>query len=767
MVADEYYNDYLSEKLELVFNGNGNVVFENFLMKNKKKSNVVVKENTNYNIAKEISLDEFLDIFPYIEKESIYLYRPQAIKLDNGIVGVRVKTGWYFPHFNITLDCDIDHFRYFKNGFFSIGHFLFDPNGQLIYKATKTNQQSGCFDKYNNKHFIYTPDDENDTKKLIDFKGKVFIEDNSYTTIIKDQCYYEHEKTSHFLGEKMTSYKVTLKSGDPFCNGTPQRFIKSLNGCEIFSSTPDFIRCSDTMVCGRNLRVIPKNGVPLEHGKTYEKVSLLNDKYIAAGNLYESMIYDIYGKKVSFLKFSNVEEYGKDKIKCRSTEGNEFIILEDGSFFSQKGYEKINLIDDDYATVKENNKYYIIGREGNKIHCNGIIPYKSVFRYNTIFTLGNKNIVVKKTKQLKEANVRKKLFGGYTCTYKGENINIKYKPVMFYGNTNVLCINNKKQLYIYNVAKDEYELLGDLTDVHYNNFMIEANGKILFSYKDKLLDITNFYKRRLSYLDKIKFNKDIGEILTDEEFKEQYKDELQLLQAKSDYEQFQREEKQRETKKIMAKKISKEKQKNAEILAKQRQKKEIIDGIAKKKEENARIEEGIENCIKQFHEVYKEYREYKNARDPNNKDSLPLLNPDGIFVTCGDHKEIHKDFENYLDMFDLSNQTFENVKVAGLNFEGSNARFNPQVVYQKDLSNCNLNGIFFSPFTDFTGVKLYGATLSYDNDDRTIDMFNSSIKKSFCDENTKINGKTVEEFFNEEKHDDVYQKKLVPMLPRR
>ena len=189
--------------------------------------------------------------------------------------------------------------------------------------------------------------------------------------------------------------------------------------------------------------------------------------------------------------------------------------------------------------------------------------------------------------------------------------------------------------------------------------------------------------------------------------------------------------------------------------------------LQKKKEENARIEEGIENCIKQFHEVYKEYREYKNARDPNNKDSLPLLNPDGIFVTCGDHKEIHKDFENYLDMFDLSNQTFENVKVAGLNFEGSNARFNPQVVYQKDLSNCNLNGIFFSPFTDFTGVKLYGATLSYDNDDRTIDMFNSSIKKSFCDENTKINGKTVEEFFNEEKHDDVYQKKLVPMLPRR
>ncbi len=747
MVADEYYNDYLSEKLELVFNKNGIVAFDNFLMKNKKEINAGVKEKTDYTIAKDISLDEFLDIYPNIKKKSISLNRPQAIKLDNGIVGVRLKKGWYFPEFNITLDCDIDHFRYFNNGFFSIGHNLFDSNRCLLYKATKTYPQSGCFDIYNNNYFIYKPDNENDTKKLIDFKGKIFKEDNSYTTIIKDQCYYEHKKSSHLLGEKITSYKVTLKSGSPFCNGESLSFIKDINGCKIFSSTPDFIKCSDTMVYGKNLRVILKSGVPLEHGKPYKRVSLLNDNFIAVGNLYQYMIYDMYGRKVTGLKFSTAEKYGKDKIKCRSTEGNEYILLEDGSFFAQKGYDKINLIDDNYATVKENNKYYIVGKEGNIVHCNGIIPYKSVFRYNNIFILGNKNIVIKKTKQLKEANVQKKLLGGYTCTYKGENIKIKYKPVMFYSNTNVLCINNKKQLYIYNVAKEEYEPLGYITDVHYNNFMIEANGKILFSYKDKLLDITNFYKRRLSYLEKIKFNKDVGEILTDKEFKEKYKDELQLLQAKSDYEQIKSEEKQREAKKIMAKQIK--------------------DDIAKRKEENAQIEAGIDSCLKQFHEIYKKYSEYKNARDPKNIDSLPLLDSDGIFVTCGDHKEIHKDFVDYLDMFDLSNQTFENVKVAGLKFEESNARFNPQVVYQKDLSGCNLNGIFFSPFTDFTGVKLYGATLSYDNDDRTIDLFNPSIKKSFYDENTKINGKTVEEFFNEEKHDDVYQKKLTPKMPRR
>ena len=96
----------------------------------------------------------------------------------------------------------------------------------------------------------------------------------------------------------------------------------------------------------------------------------------------------------------------------------------------------------------------------------------------------------------------------------------------------------------------------------------------------------------------------------------------------------------------------------------------------------------------------------------------------------------------------------------GLNFEGSNVSFDPQVVYNKNLSESNFTGIYFSPFTDFTDVSIMGSTFSFDNNISTIDMFNSSIASSYYDDRTTINGKSVDEYLKVETYNKTVNRHL-------
>ena len=101
---------------------------------------------------------------------------------------------------------------------------------------------------------------------------------------------------------------------------------------------------------------------------------------------------------------------------------------------------------------------------------------------------------------------------------------------------------------------------------------------------------------------------------------------------------------------------------------------------------------------------------------------------------------------------------FKNVKVNGIDFSNSNVSimntlFNgnnldigldPQTVYGKDLSNCNFNGIYISPWVNFKGVNIKGASFSCDFDIKTLDIINPTIKDAIYDENTTYNGEPLE-----------------------
>lgn len=59
----------------------------------------------------------------------------------------------------------------------------------------------------------------------------------------------------------------------------------------------------------------------------------------------------------------------------------------------------------------------------------------------------------------------------------------------------------------------------------------------------------------------------------------------------------------------------------------------------------------------------------------------------------------------YNCFLDLHYLDFENVKVSGIDFSGTNATINPQKVYNKDMSNGIYDGLIFTS-KDFSNVNI-------------------------------------------------------------
>ena len=106
-----------------------------------------------------------------------------------------------------------------------------------------------------------------------------------------------------------------------------------------------------------------------------------------------------------------------------------------------------------------------------------------------------------------------------------------------------------------------------------------------------------------------------------------------------------------------------------------------------------------------------------------------VLDEDIFFIDVDDHKEISPMFINYLSIIDLSGFSFKNVKVSGVNFSNSNAYFNPQDVYNKDMSNSLFRGLDFN-VADFTGVNITNSDFT----DCIMDF--AKLENAIRDENT-------------------------------
>ena len=746
MVADEYYKNYLYGKLDLVFNENGDKTARNFGVESSKTSSNQI-DDKRYSTPVETSLEDIRRMFPAINSFMISDRRPYAVKLDNGIVCVKTNKGWFFPQLKLISDCVMDHIRLFDNGYFSIGPFLYNPDKEPIFKSDYSRTGNlGVYELYSDKYFYYKPNSGYEDPYLIDMNGKYVRFQYKYEKpIIKKQCILIKDSDYYNYGKLIPRYKVILTDGTVFLDGNTLSVFDELDDCLILADRLEYSGYFSRNCSSSDLYLILPNGKPLSSEMTYNSFKKINNKLIIAEKNSLYSIYNMEGKKITKESFRKVTPYGiHNQMICKGLDNKEYVLDEEGNFFSNKGYDLITLINQDYAQVRDNGEYFIVDKNGKKIHSNGKKVYEPLYLYNNIIVAGENKLIVVPDDRLEKANVQKNFFG-YTYNNGHETIHVKYQPVMLYGDYQALCVSNKKEFYLYNIMTKEYTKVGYISTIHYNESFIESHGNVLFPYNEKLLDITDYYNEKLSKKETIRFNSKVGEIQTKEEYVKENKGDLALLQVQQDLENEKKAEEHREAEKRMREKKAKEEAARKALLAKQEQERivrETAERKRKEEEENKALKNDYLAQMKELHKKLKELDQYIE---------IPRIPVNDLLIDCGDHKEINPAYVDYLDIVDLSHETFENVKMSGgLNFEGSNIRFDPQVVYNKNLSGSNFTGIYFSPFTDFTDVNIIGSTFSFDNDSSTIDMFNSSIASSYYDDTTTINGKSVDEYLKRE-----------------
>ena len=114
----------------------------------------------------------------------------------------------------------------------------------------------------------------------------------------------------------------------------------------------------------------------------------------------------------------------------------------------------------------------------------------------------------------------------------------------------------------------------------------------------------------------------------------------------------------------------------------------------------------LETILKQMESIEQELQ--RKQEEPSKR---IYIKDDQLFIQAGDHLEILPWYlENeLLPVINLSSNSFDNVKVSGIDFTGTNANIDPQTVYNKDMSHGIYDGLNFT-MKSFDGVNTDGAS---------------------------------------------------------
>lgn len=121
-------------------------------------------------------------------------------------------------------------------------------------------------------------------------------------------------------------------------------------------------------------------------------------------------------------------------------------------------------------------------------------------------------------------------------------------------------------------------------------------------------------------------------------------------------------------------------------------------------EEKRMIESEKDILLRQIEDLNNKLEELNNRSH-----GLIDVTEDILFNDLGEYKEIKEELLEDLVYLNLSNISFDNVKVSGINLSYINGVINPQTVYNKDMSNGCYDGVKFTS-NDFTGVNTDNST---------------------------------------------------------
>ena len=460
-------------------------------------------------------------------------------------------------------------------------------------------------------------------------------------------------------------------------------------------------------------------------------VGLHYDEPYPIGNglyVFKDAIYDKDAKLVkSFIDICN-KHVTVEKFRC----GYSIIHYSDYWFnimdsnlncISEKGFCYARQLSDKYFLVKTAKGYNVIDTNGRFL-LKKFCKYEDDICFSDCI-LNGKDEIVPLITEYGNYSVKKRMFmDSYLCRNKDDEkdvYDIKYQPLRMYGIRFCLCLNYEdKCIYMYDKFTDNYTRIGNAVNVKYskdNDFILEEFHTYMV-YEDNFIDISDFYFKNLRAGKAFSIRKGIpGPLMYDDFCFDNMEETRRIIKEEMDKyselkEKVRLEDEQKKIEKAKEDSIRKEKEKKGK-------KKEILLQLKS-------LVETLEN-------------EYSQDND------IERVEISNIFINVGDHIEINPMFINILKFIDLRVVSFTNVKMSNIDFRDTNIEFDPQLVYNKDLSGSNFEGLYIGPFMNFKGVNIKGCKFSEDNNPNTDDYLNLTFKDSIFDETTTYNGTPLTE----------------------
>ncbi len=319
----------------------------------------------------------------------------------------------------------------------------------------------------------------------------------------------------------------------------------------------------------------------------------------------------------------------------------------------------------------------------------------------------------------------KRMIIGYQCIGPNNSFKILSKPIKIYGSSFAICLD-KQELYIFNIKRNSYRKLGLMEDIEFDdNFIFDnKNKKVYLVYEEQIVDITKYYYQNIIGKKEITISSGVKDILSRDSFFFKNEEEIKEFWKKEE----KKNAKIREEQEIKA-------QEQRAIDMKNKAEQEAIDDINEQEE----ILNSIQGQVARLDELQKKTGKVIKIKFKN------------VIIDVDDHKEINPLYIKLglLKNIDFSIVDLKNVKMSGIDFRGCNIMFDPQIVYNKDLSNSNFEGLHIDTFMNFTGVDIRGSKFSSDNDPRTVDWANATFSQAVYDENTTYNGNSFVELYGE------------------
>ena len=452
---------------------------------------------------------------------------------------------------------------------------------------------------------------------------------------------------------------------------------------------------------------------------------LLLDEYLSEAYSFEGLKTVVRKKDFTYGlmdRTGNIEEYSGLTIKPfvegkaivsrqtgRGLKSNiEYNYLDyDGNLLLELWADKVYPFKDGITTVKYydkktstdfSRKIIVIDLEGDPIY--DIERYSEEFRSHNF---KDKEEVRGFTTRKKKEPLECEVVGLLKKKYLYGDVELAQRPIVNYDGA-VFCFS-RGLIYKYDLITGTIEPLCRLNDFKFGDNYISIKDRNYFVRNGELIDITD-----IGYAEGIRLVTP-ERILSFSEFQSIYSNDPNHEEVIERAKAIKQEYKLNHDKKLAHRDATRK----SEVTEEERE--EAIRAINEAKEKIVAIYLSLQHAFAIL-----------DMLDPKVMVTLPGRNllpitSDILFIKVDDHLEIDPRFKesHMLRHFDLSGIDFSGVKLSGEEcLSYTNADINPQTVYKKDLSFCDLRGIY-NTLDDFSGVKVEGTIF----DEEKLDFVNT------------------------------------------